>query len=199
MAATPFRPCASGHAVRLVRQWPVDDGSAKGRRVGEIRSNGAAAVDEYRRALRSSARDQAVAEAEEEVCRVWADELARVQHVTELGVASAQAACQAAQTLVREQQRRADPGGLARAQEQLEQAQGQQRRSEEAARILFSVVVDEMELLSLAAEERDTVALANRIWVSSASQALWDSGSRGNDGHGHGHGDDTGTGPDQRG
>ena len=164
--------------------------------MGEIRSNGAAAVDEYRRALRSSARDQAVAEAEEEVCRVWTDELARVQHVTELGVASAQAACQAAQALVREQQRRGDdPGGLARAQEQLEQAQGQQRRSEEAARVLFGVVVDEMELLSLAAEERDTVALANRIWVSSASQALWESGGHGN----NGHWDGTDAGPEPRG
>jgi hypothetical protein len=144
--------------------------------VGEIRSNGAAAVDEYRRALRCSARDQVVAEAEEEVCRVWTDELARVQNVTELGVVSAQAACQAAQTLVREQQRRGDLGALMRAQQQFERAQDQQRRSKEAARVLLSVVVEEMELLSLAAEERDTVALANRIWVSSASQAVWESG-----------------------
>ena len=123
-----------------------------------------------------------MAEAEEEVCRVWTDELARVQHVTELGVASAQAACQAAQTLIREQQRVGDLGGLMQAQEQFERATDQQRRSKEAARVLLTVVVEEMELLSLAAEERDTVALANRIWVSSASQALWESGGRGNGG-----------------
>jgi hypothetical protein len=145
--------------------------------VAEIGSNSAAAVDEYRRALWCSARDQAVAEAEEEVCRVWTDELARVQHATELGIVSAQAACQAAQTLVREQQRRGDLGALMRAQQQYERAQDQQRRSKDAARVLLAVVVEEMEQLSLAAEERDTVALANRIWVSSASQALWESGA----------------------
>jgi hypothetical protein len=150
--------------------------------VGDIGRNNAAAVDEYRRALRCSARDQAVAEAEEEVCRVWTDELARVQHVTELGVASALAACQAARTLVREQQRRGDLGALMRAQEQCERAGDQRRRSEEAARVLITVVAEEMELLSLAAEERDTIALANRIWVSSASQALWESGGRGHSG-----------------
>ena len=132
----------------------------------------AAAVDEYLRALRVAARDQAVAEAEEEVCRAWTEELDRVRHVTELGVASAQAASQAAQTLVREQQRSGELDGLLRAQEQLERCNGQQRRSGEAARILLSLVAEETQLLDLAAEERDTVALANRIWLSSASRAV---------------------------
>lgn len=156
--------------------------------MGDIGSNSAAAVDEYRRALWCSARDQAVAEAEEEVCRLWTEELDRVQHVTELGIASAQAACRAAHSLVREQQRMGDLGALMRAQEQCEQARDQRRRSEEAARVLFTVVAEEMEMLSLAAEERDTVALANRIWVSSASHALWESSGQGHGGRGHGHG-----------
>jgi len=144
--------------------------------VSEIRRNGggrtAAAVDEYLRALDRAARDQAVAEAEEEVCRVWNEELARVQHVTELGVASAHAATQAAQILVREEQRIGDLGGLARAQQQLERAEAQERRSGEAARVLLDVVAEELELLAIAAEERETVALANRIWISSAGRAV---------------------------
>jgi uncharacterized protein YifE (UPF0438 family) len=145
--------------------------------VGEIRGDSAAAVDEYRRALRGSARDQAVAEAEEVVCAAWTEELLRVQHVTELGVSSATAACQAAETLVREQQKHGDLGGLMRAQQSLERARDGRRRSELAARELLTVVVEEMDLLAVAAEERDTVALANRIWVSSAGRALWDSGA----------------------
>ncbi|HZP51009.1 hypothetical protein [Actinocrinis sp.] len=136
------------------------------------RGRTAAAVDEYLRALGRAARDQAVAEAEQEVCRVWSEELARVQHVTELGVASAHAATQAAQILVREEQRIGDLEGLARAQQQLERAKDQERRSGEAARVLLDVVAEEQELLAVAAEERETVALANRIWLSSAGRAV---------------------------
>ena len=83
--------------------------------MSDIRRNSrgrtAAAVDEYFRALDRAARDQAVAEAEEEVCRVWGEELSRVRHVTELGVASAQAATAAARILVREEQRIGDLSG----------------------------------------------------------------------------------------
>ncbi|HEU5429755.1 MAG TPA: hypothetical protein VFU74_22930 [Actinocrinis sp.] len=144
--------------------------------MSEIRRNSgsrtAAAVDEYLRALGRAARDQAVAEAEQEVCRVWAEELSRVQHVTELGVASAHAASQAAQILVREEQRIGDLDGLARAQNQLERAEHQERRSGEAARVLLNVVTEELELLAIAAEDRETVALANRIWLSSAGRAV---------------------------
>ncbi len=136
------------------------------------RDNVAAAFDEYRRAVRYSARDQVVAEAEEEVCGVWTHELVRVRRVTELGVASAHAACQAAKILVREQRRIGNHGAVMRAQLQLEQARDQRRRSEEAARVLLAVVTEELDLLALAAEERDTVSLANRIWVSSASRAV---------------------------
>jgi len=171
------------------RNLAASDGEDK--RVSESRGNGAAAVDEYRRALRCSAEDRAVAEAEDEVCRVWTEELARVRHVTELGVASAQAACQAAQMLVHEQQRAGDLGALMRAQQHLERAQDQQRRSEDAARILLTVVVEEVDLMTLAAQERDTVALANRIWVSSASQAVCEAetGSGGGGGTGSGTSD----------
>ncbi len=144
--------------------------------MSDIRRNSrgrtAAAVDEYFRALDRAARDQAVAEAEEEVCRVWGEELSRVRHVTELGVASAQAATAAARILLREEQRLGDLGGLSRAQQQLERAEQQQRRSGEAARVLLDVVSEELELLAIAAEERETVALANRIWLSSACRAV---------------------------
>jgi hypothetical protein len=143
--------------------------------VSEIRRK-TAAVDEYLRALHSSARDQAIAEAEEEVCRAWTEELDRVRHVTELGVASAQASYQAAQMLVRAQQSVGDLEGLTQAQQRLERAAGQQRRSHEAAEVLLDVVTEELELLALAAEERETVALANRIWVISAGRAACGAG-----------------------
>lgn len=144
--------------------------------MSEIRRNGrgrtAAAVDEYLRALDRAVQDQAVAAAEEEICRIWGDELARVRHVTELGVASAQAASRAAQILVRERQRTGDLDGLAHAQQQLERAQDQELRSSKAAEVLLEVVAEELELLAVAAEERETVALANRIWLSSAGRAV---------------------------
>ncbi|MBS2966863.1 hypothetical protein KGA66_27770 [Actinocrinis puniceicyclus] len=144
--------------------------------MSEIRHDGGArstaALDKYLRALGRAVRDQAVAEAEEVVCGVWAAELARVQHVTELGVASAGAAAQAARILVREQQRVGDLDGLARAQQQLERAQEQQRRSDEAARTLLKVVTEEMQLLALAADEREMVAMANRARLSTARRAV---------------------------
>ena len=151
---------------------------SRGERVSEIGRNGrgrtAAAMDEYLRALDRSARDQAVAAAEEEVCRVWADELARVRNVTELGIASAEAASAAARILVREEQRIGDLDGLAMAQQRLEHAEEQQRRSGEAARVLLDVVTEELELLSIAAEERETVTLANRIRLTSARRAVFE-------------------------
>lgn len=135
------------------------------------------ALDEYLRALGRSARDQVVAEAEEEVCRAWADELARVQHVTQSAVATARTASQTAQALVREQQRRGDLNALLNAQERLERARAQEKRSAEAARVLLAAASEEQELLALAAEERETVALANRIWISSASRAVYAAGA----------------------
>lgn len=143
----------------------------------DIRRNGhdrtTEALDEYLRALGRSARDQVVAEAEEEVCRAWGDELARVQRVTETAVVTARTACTTAQALVREHQRNGDLNGLLDAQGKLERARDHERRSAEAARVLLSAVTEEQELLALAAEERETVALANRIWISSASRAVY--------------------------
>jgi hypothetical protein len=157
--------------------------------VSDIRRDGdecsPAAVDEYLRALGQSVRDQAIADAESAVCVVWGEELARVRNVTELGVASARAAAQAARILVREQQRSGDLDGLARAQQQLERARAQERRSDEAARTLLGVVSEEMEALALAAEERQTVALANRIRLATAGRAVWAGRAvRPGDGHG---------------
>jgi hypothetical protein len=142
--------------------------------VSKIRRDGAAvaAVEDYMRALQVSARDRAVAEAEEEVCEAWAQELARVRHVTELGVASTHAASQAVRMLVAEHQRVGNLAGLMRAQQQLEEAQERERRSEEAASVLLAVVAEEEEILAFAAEERDTTAVANRIWVSGAGRAV---------------------------
>lgn len=134
------------------------------------------ALDEYLRALGRSARDQAVAEAEAEVCRAWADELARVKRVTEAAVVSARSASRAARALVREYQRNGDLSALLDAQTELERAREQQRRGGEAARILLTAVTEELQLLALAAEERETVALANRIWISSASRAVYAAG-----------------------
>jgi hypothetical protein len=149
--------------------------------VSDIRRNGhdrtTEALDEYLRALGRSARDQVVAEAEEEVCRAWADELARVQRVTETAVATARTASTTAQALVREHQQAGDLNGLLDAQGKLERAQDQERRSAEAARVLLTAVSEEQELLAIAAEERETVALANRIWISSASRAVYAAGT----------------------
>lgn len=149
--------------------------------MSDIRRNGhdrtTEALDEYLRALGRSARDQVVAEAEEEVCRAWADELARVQRVTETAVATARTASTTAQALVREHQQVGDLNGLLDAQGKLERAQDQERRSAEAARVLLTAVSEEQELLAIAAEERETVALANRIWISSASRAVYAAGT----------------------
>lgn len=149
--------------------------------MSDIRRNGhdrtTEALDEYLRALGRSARDQVVAEAEEEVCRAWADELARVQRVTETAVATARTASTTAQALVREHQQAGDLNGLLDAQGKLERAQDQERRSAEAARVLLTAVSEEQELLAIAAEERETVALANRIWISSASRAVYAAGT----------------------
>lgn len=149
--------------------------------MSDIRRNGhdrtTEALDEYLRALGRSARDQVVAEAEEEVCRAWADQLARVQRVTETAVATARTASTTAQALVREHQQAGDLNGLLDAQGKLERAQDQERRSAEAARVLLTAVSEEQELLAIAAEERETVALANRIWISSASRAVYAAGT----------------------
>jgi hypothetical protein len=158
----------------------VDRGS-RGERVSEIRRNGrdrtTEAIDEYLRALGRSARDQAVAEAEEHVCRAWSDELARVQRATKAAVASARTAARSARTLVREQQLTGDLSALLHAQRELERARDRERRSGEAADVLLAAVCEEQELLALAAEERETVALANRIWISSASRAVYAAGA----------------------
>ena len=139
------------------------------------------ALDEYLRALGQSARDQTVAEAEAEVCRVWAAELARVQRLTETALAAARTASHSAQALVREHQQNGDLNGLLDAQGRLEKAQDHERRSSEASKVLFTAVVEERELLALAAEERETVALANRIWISSASRAVYAAGASGDE------------------
>lgn len=158
----------------------VDRGS-RGVQVSEIRRNGrdrtTEAIDEYLRALGRSARDQAVAEAEEHVCRAWSDELARVQRVTRAAVASARTAAHSAQTLVREHQLNGDLSALLNAQRELERARDDERRSGEAAGVLLTAVAEEQELLALAAEERETVALANRIWISCASRAVYAAGA----------------------
>jgi hypothetical protein len=149
--------------------------------VSEIRRNGrdrtTEALDEYLRALGQAARDEVVAEAEAEVCRVWGEELVLVRRVTEAALASAGTACQAAMTRVREYQETGDLDALLHAQQQLERARNQERRSTDAARVLFGSIGEEQELLAIAAEERETVALANRIWISSASRAVYAAGA----------------------
>ncbi len=151
--------------------------------MSEIRRNGrdrtTEALDEYLRALGQAARDQVIAAAEEEVCRVWSDELAHVWRVTQAAAETAAAACQAAMTLVREHQRTGDLSALLSAQRRLERAREQERRSGEAARVLFGAIAEEQELLAAAAEERETVALANRIWVASAGRAVYAAGAGG--------------------
>lgn len=150
--------------------------------MSEIRRDGrdrtTEALDEYLRALGRSVRDQAVADAEELVCRAWIDELARVERVTKVALADAKTAVRTAQSAVREHQRNGDLSALLNAQRELERARDQQRRSSEAARVLLGAVTEEQELLALAAEERETVALANRIWISSASRAVYAAGAR---------------------
>ena len=146
--------------------------------MGDIRHN-TAAVCEYLRALRSSARDAAVAEAEAEICRAWAEELDRVQQSARLAIDSAEVACEMAQKLVRAHQETGDLDSLIDAQRRLERAGAQRRRSLEAADVLLDAVTDELELLSLAAEERETVALANRIWVDGAARAACAAGISG--------------------
>jgi hypothetical protein len=138
--------------------------------VGEIRHN-AAAVAQYLRAMECSARDLAVAEAEAEVCRAWGEELDRVRRVTQLAVASARDAHEAARSLALAQQGVGDPAALDRARRRLEGAAVQERRSRDTAAVLLAVVTEELELLALAADEREAVALANRLWVASASRA----------------------------
>lgn len=156
--------------------------------MSDIRRNGrdrtTEALDEYLRALGQAARDQAVAQAEEEVCRVWSEELAHVRQVTQAAVISAGAAYEAAMTLVNEHQRSGDLSALTRAQRQLEQAREHERRNSEAAETLLGAIAEEMDLLAVAAEERETVALANRIWVSSASRAVYAAGSHAGGSHG---------------
>jgi hypothetical protein len=205
-AAAQFRTHADGHGGRLVgrRRSAVDDRGSRGERVSDFRRNRrdrtTEALDEYLRALGQAARDQVVAEAEEEVCRAWGDELARVQSMTEAALASADAACQIALTLVREHQRDGDLSALLRAQGRLEKARDQRRRSDGAAQVLLAAIDEELDLLALAAEERETVALANRIWVSSAGRAVYaagaeqatDSGTDSGPGTGPGTGTDRG-------
>lgn len=149
--------------------------------MSEIKRNGrdrtTEALDEYLRALGQAARDEVVAEAEAEVCRVWGEELAHVRRVTEAALASAGTACQAAITRVREHQQTGDLEALLYAQQQFERARSQEQRSSEAARVLFGSIGEEQELLAIAAEERETVALANRIWISSASRAVYAAGA----------------------
>lgn len=149
--------------------------------MSDMRRNGrdrtTEALDEYLRALGRSVRDQVVAEAERHVCRVWSDELERVQRVTEIAVASAKTASRTAQAQLYERQRNRDISALVHAQRQLERARDHERRSGEAARVLLAAVAEEQELLAVAAEERETVALANRIWISSASRAVYAAGA----------------------
>jgi hypothetical protein len=154
---------------------------SRGERVSDFRRNGhdrtTEALDEYLRALGRSARDQIVAEAEAEVCRAWADELARVRRVTETALAAARTASRSAQALVREHQQNGDLHALLDAQGRLEEARAHEQRSSEASKVLFTAVTEEQELLAIAAEERETVALANRIWISSASRAVYAAGA----------------------
>jgi hypothetical protein len=133
---------------------------------------GGDAVDEYRRALLGAARDRAVAEAEQEVCLAWAAELAHVGHMTRLGVATAQAACEAARTLVRARQAAGDAPALLEAQRRLELAEEQARQSVGAADALLEIIGEEQELMSRAAQERSLVAQANRVRVWSAWEVV---------------------------
>jgi hypothetical protein len=134
--------------------------------------SGGNAVDEYRRALLSAARDRVVAEAEDEVCAAWAAELAHVGHMTQLGVATARAACENARTLVWARQAVGDGRGLHDAQRQLEVAEEQARQSLAAADALLEIIGEEQELMSRAAEERLLMARAHRVRIRSAWEAV---------------------------
>jgi hypothetical protein len=133
--------------------------------------SGGNAADEYRRALLSAARDRVVAEAEDEVCAAWAAELAHVGHMTQLGVATARAACETARTLVRARQAVGDGRGLHDAQRQLEVAEEQARQSLAAADALLEIIGEEQELMSRAAQERLLMARAHRVRIRSAWEA----------------------------
>jgi hypothetical protein len=141
--------------------------------VSDYRDDGDAAVGEYRSALLSAARDRVVAEAEQEVCLAWAAELAHVGHLTKLGVASAQAACDAAREMVSARQAAGDQWALSEALYRLEIAEEQAQQSASAADALLEIIGEELDLMSRAACERALVARANRDRLVAAWQAAY--------------------------
>jgi hypothetical protein len=126
------------------------------------------ALDRYNRALRQEARDKAVAEAEQQVALAWAAELVRMRLMAQDGLAEARSACQAAWAGVCAELGLGGPGEVAAAHLRLGQAQGELRESIEAARVILGSVIEELELISVAAERRESVARANRIRVWTA-------------------------------
>lgn len=131
-----------------------------------------AALAEYIRVLGRTARDQAVAEAEAEVGRAWASELAHVQKMTRQALALARTVRRAALRELREQQEAGDPDALGQAQARLERARNRERRSDAAARTVYETVSEELDALVRAAEQRASLAAANRDRLATAGRAV---------------------------
>lgn len=130
------------------------------------------AVARYIQALGRTVRDQAVAEAEAEVGRAWAGELAQVQRTTGQAVALARTVRRAAMRDLREQLQLGDLRKLSEAQSRFERARERERRSEVAARTIYEAVGEELDLLVRAAEQRASVAAANRDQLVMAGRAV---------------------------
>lgn len=130
------------------------------------------ALAQYMQALGQTMRDQAVAEAEAEVGRIWAGELAQVQRTTRQAVALARTVRRAALRDLREQLELGDVRKLSEAQTRFERARERERRSEVAARTIYEAVGEELDLLVRAAEQRATVAAANRDQLVMAGRAV---------------------------
>jgi hypothetical protein len=142
-----------------------------------------------RAALLKSAADQAVAEAEAEICLSWARELDRAREAADHGLAVAEAACAAARTQVKTEEAAGRLRAMTRAMRALEGAEAARRRGAAAAVTLREAITKERAALAEAADARAHVTIANTARVDTAWQAfLADGRELGGGGRGDGNG-----------
>jgi hypothetical protein len=130
--------------------------------------SGGPARDQYRRALRQVARDQAVAEAELQVGAAWLAELGRMRAIAERGLMAALAAFREAETPLRAALVAGDAQALADAQIRLQEAYAQIKHKAEVSHTTLRLIAQEIDALARAQQEQRRIGRENmaRLWAA---------------------------------
>ena len=123
---------------------------------------------EFHRALRRSAVDQTVAEAERTVREAWAHELAWLQAQVWTEYHEAQAACAQACAALSDLRAAGDLTGLVAARRALRRCESDLCTCVEAGHALAEIAGEQREVMAAAEDESGHTAVANRIRVRAA-------------------------------